>query len=206
MTLRSNLNKYQNTIKQHTQIITNQNKFIKIGTVSGYDPEKYLVKVDFQPYDNQQIPETSWVPIASLHAGTNRGVFTPPKLQDQAIVAFGDGVYQNGVLLGYIFSDVDVPPTVPSGTFLLQIGNGSDISTISIAENGSLTISSSQSVTITAPAITISSEGGDAGFLAKFAELKAAYDAHTHATSGGESSPPSQPLDSNVSTQVVKAE
>lgn len=206
MTLKSYVNSLNNTNKQHTQIIANNSRSIKIGTITGYDPNNYAVSVDFKPYDDNQIPQTSWIPIASLHAGTNRGVFTPPQVGDQAVVAFGDGTYQSGVLIGYIFSDVDRAPNVPAGTFLLQIGNGTDVSTIEINEDGSLKIKSSQSVTVIAPSTIIKSDGGTPGFLTKFEELKAAYDAHTHSTPSGESSPPTQPLSSDVATTVVQGE
>jgi phage baseplate assembly protein gpV len=205
MTLMSDINLLKNSHKQDTGTLTNQGKSLKFGTVTAYDPNVYAVQVTFEPYDQSQIPETQWVPIVTGHAGLNRGIFTPPKVGDEAVVAFGDGAFQNGAVIGYMFNNEDRPVLVTSGNFLIQIGDGTDLSTISIGENGELTISSSQTVTITAPSVTIGADGGSSDFLAKFTQLKTEFDAHTHPTPSGESSPPTQPLSNDVATTATQA-
>jgi phage baseplate assembly protein gpV len=83
----------------------------KKGLVTSYDPENYAVKVKLQPSDI----ETGWLPIVTLMAGQGWGVYFGPAIGDQAAVAFEDGSVEAGFCLGFLPSDEDKPPKVPSG-------------------------------------------------------------------------------------------
>jgi phage baseplate assembly protein gpV len=205
MTMQSITNGFNNIIRQHSTTISNNSQFIKIGTVTSYNPNDYTAKVTFEPYDPQQIPETGEVPIATVSAGNGRGMFFPPKIGDQVIIGFSYGQSQNGVILGYIFSEKDRPVLVPSGNFLIKIGDSGESSSIEITEAGTLTITTSQSVTVNSPHVNIGNSGSSYNFLAEFQKLKDWADAHTHLASGTETAPPTQSLPADVATSALKA-
>lgn len=92
----------------------------KFGTVTSYDPEAYLVKVMLQP---EEI-ETGWLPVEVLLAGNGFGVYAGPSVGDQAVVHFLEGDREAGWCTGFIPSDEDRPPSVPSGEILIKHKSG----------------------------------------------------------------------------------
>lgn len=81
------------------------------GIVKSYDPNTYSVKVSLQPSNTM----TGWIPILTGAIGQGYGVAYGPQVGDQAIVDFADGDVESAQVTGFIFSDSDRPPPVPSG-------------------------------------------------------------------------------------------
>lgn len=81
------------------------------GIVESYDPNTYSVKVSLQPSNTM----TGWIPILTGAIGQGYGVAYGPQAGDQAIVDFADGDIESAQVTGFIFSDADRPPAVPSG-------------------------------------------------------------------------------------------
>jgi phage protein D/phage baseplate assembly protein gpV len=74
------------------------------------DPEALCrVKVEF-PWLDEQI-ETDWAPIATLGAGSLRGVQWLPAVGDQVVVGFEHGDIHRPYVLGSIWSAADLPPS-----------------------------------------------------------------------------------------------
>lgn len=92
----------------------------RAGLVSSYDPDRYAVKVKLQPEET----ETGWLPIVTAMAGNGFGVYFGPEIDDQAVVAFLEGSVETGVCLGFLPSDIDRPPSVPSGEGLVRHKDG----------------------------------------------------------------------------------
>jgi phage baseplate assembly protein gpV len=83
----------------------------RMGLVDGYDPENYAVRVRFQPEDKP----SGWLPLQTLRAGNGAGVYAPPNLGDQVVVAFQEADRDAGVVLGALYNDEDKPLPVPAG-------------------------------------------------------------------------------------------
>lgn len=83
----------------------------KIGTISGYDPNKQAVKVLLQPEGN----ETGWIPLGSLWVGPGWGLVCAPNLGSQVEVTFVDGNDESGSANLRFFSNVEQGPAAPGG-------------------------------------------------------------------------------------------
>lgn len=83
----------------------------KQGRVTSYDPDLYAVKVELQP----EAVETGWLPIQTLMAGQGWGIYAAPAVGDQATLLFQEGDRENGWCVGFLPSDADPPPHVPTG-------------------------------------------------------------------------------------------
>jgi phage baseplate assembly protein gpV len=81
------------------------------GLVQSYDPNTYSVKVTLQPSSVL----TGWIPIETHAIGDGWGIAYGPQIGDQAIVDFADGDPEAATVSGFIYSDQDRPPPVPSG-------------------------------------------------------------------------------------------
>ncbi|QAU22604.1 hypothetical protein EO087_00290 [Dyella sp. M7H15-1] len=89
-------------------------RYAKRGVVSAYDPNTYLVKVQF-PFDDGAQPETGWIPLGALAVGKQFGIYAPPSINDQVLVVFQDGALEAGIAIQCIFDDISPPLPVPSG-------------------------------------------------------------------------------------------
>jgi phage baseplate assembly protein gpV len=73
------------------------------------DPDKLgRIKVSIES-SGEEI-ESDWLPMLTLHAGTESGFFAMPDVDDQVIVAYLDHHHQNGVVLGGIWNPDNPPP------------------------------------------------------------------------------------------------
>lgn len=119
----------------------------KLGTVTSYDPDAYLVKVMLQP---EEI-ETGWLPIMTGMAGSAFGVYYGPAIGDQALVIFQEGDATVGLCIGFLPSDEDPPPHVETGEIHL-IAKGATASVVmkpdgTIASKGTWVHSGTMKVT-----------------------------------------------------------
>lgn len=114
----------------------------RIGLVSGYDPNRYAVKVTLQPEGN----ETGWIPLGAVWVGNGWGLFAPPSLGDQVEVSFLEGSSEAGCALLRFFNDVDQPLAVPSGELWIVHKKGG---LFKLLNTGAVTFSDGQGATFT---------------------------------------------------------
>lgn len=48
--------------------------------------------------------EQRWVPVGAPMAGDDRGVFVMPEIDDEAIVAFGHGMWDHPYVIGFLWN------------------------------------------------------------------------------------------------------
>lgn len=101
----------QNAMTQRAMLAAAQKISRMHGLVKSYDPGTYSVKVALQPSGTL----TGWIPIETHAIGNGWGVAYGPAVGDQAIVDFADGDPESATVSGFIYSDQDRPPPVPSG-------------------------------------------------------------------------------------------
>jgi phage baseplate assembly protein V len=116
----------------------------RLGLVSSYNPATYAVKVKVQPDDI----ETGWLPIVTHMAGQGWGIYAGPANGDQAIVVFQEGDRETGVCLGFLPSDTDKPPSVPSGEVQVIHKSGAFLKFLS---DGTVNIVSTAGINSTGP-------------------------------------------------------
>lgn len=92
----------------------------RLGIVTGYDPNKYSVKVSLQP----EGIATGFIPFAAAWAGNGWGFFAPPSIHDPVSVIFLDGELTAGYAECCFFNAALVPLAVPSGEMWIVHANG----------------------------------------------------------------------------------
>jgi len=107
-------------MRAHAQMASQLRLSVRIGTVSGYDPDAYAVKVQFPP----DTVESGWLPIISPYVGPQWGFQAAPNVGEQAVVIFQEGDIDAGVVCGFLFNDEDRPQSVPGGELWIQHKNG----------------------------------------------------------------------------------
>lgn len=113
------------------------------GLVTSYDPNSYSVKVELQPSGKQ----TGWIPIETPAIGNGWGVAYGPSVGDQAIIDFADGDPEAATVSGFIYSDQDRPPAVPSGE-LWTVHKSASL--LKFHNDGSVELTAASSMTYTA--------------------------------------------------------
>lgn len=91
------------------------------GTITGYDPSTYAVKVQLQPDGTL----TGWIPLKSAWVGNGWGMFAPPSIGDAVEVDFQEDDAGVGSVGLRFYNDVDRPLACPSGEFWLVHKSGS---------------------------------------------------------------------------------
>jgi uncharacterized protein involved in type VI secretion and phage assembly len=86
---------------------------VVVGIVTNivHDNGDYRVKVRFPtlPNGGASGEESHWCRIISYMAGKDRGTFWLPEVEDEVLVAFCNGDFNQGVLLGGLWNGVDKP-------------------------------------------------------------------------------------------------
>jgi uncharacterized protein involved in type VI secretion and phage assembly len=73
------------------------------------DPESMgRVKVKF-PWREKE-DESCWARVATMMAGNDRGIFILPEVDDEVLVAFGNGDISNPYVIGCLWNGKDKPP------------------------------------------------------------------------------------------------
>jgi uncharacterized protein involved in type VI secretion and phage assembly len=95
------------TLRQHDVV------GVMVGIVTNivHDGGDYRVKVRFPtlPNGGQQGEDSNWFRIISYMAGKDRGVFWLPEVEDEVLVCFVNGDFNQGVILGAFWNGSDKP-------------------------------------------------------------------------------------------------
>jgi phage baseplate assembly protein V len=83
----------------------------RLGIITGYDPNKYSVKVSLQP----EGIATGFIRFAAAWVGNGWGLFAPPSINDPVSVIFIDGELTASYAECCFFNNALVPLAVPSG-------------------------------------------------------------------------------------------
>ncbi|GLQ89917.1 phage baseplate assembly protein V [Dyella flagellata] len=81
---------------------------VVIGIVKEIDPTQARVKLDF-PW-KQPAQRSNWARIAAPMSGGKRGVYVMPELEDEALVAFDHGDFEQPYVVGFLWNGQDLPP------------------------------------------------------------------------------------------------
>lgn len=90
------------------------------GVISGYDPDRYAVKVRIMPEAAfPELPsgsgETGWIPLGTQWSGDQWGDFSPPNIGDQVHVNHQEADSGTGIVSHRIHDAQHRPLPVPSG-------------------------------------------------------------------------------------------
>ena len=125
---------------------------VMVGTVKDVsDPAgEGRVKVHFPWMGGQS--DSQWAAVASPMAGDGRGVCFMPELEDEVLVAFDHGDPNQPVVLGFMWSGRDKPPSTSTRERMIKSKNGHAIrfldSTPTAGDKGALIIEDAHGNTI----------------------------------------------------------
>jgi hypothetical protein len=126
------MHEFLNGVKAKAQM-ANQGKSTRQGTISGYDPSTYSVKVTIQP-DGVL---TGWIPLKSVWIGNGWGLFSPPSIGDAVEIDYQEADGFGGSVGLRFFNDQDRPLPCPSGEFWLVHESGASFKS---TNDGKLTL------------------------------------------------------------------
>jgi phage baseplate assembly protein gpV len=136
------MNELQNAMTVTAQRAGEVSETARIAIVDAYDPATFSVKVRVQPSNVL----SGWIPVASCFVGNGWGMLAAPSIGDMVRVDFQEGDLNAGVMGAGFFNDIDRPPSVQAGEFLLKHASGSLLKfnndgTVSLVSAGALNTS-----------------------------------------------------------------
>jgi len=151
--------------------------------------------------------ESRWARVVSFMAGADRGAVFRPEVGDEVLVLFEQGDVRFPYVIGAVWNGRDAMPSQRGSdaandvrlirsrsghTIVLDDTSGAEKVTVTDQSGNSVELSSS-GVLVKSGSIALgSAQAGEALVLGDaFMQL---YNAHTHATGVGPSSPPTQPM------------
>lgn len=141
----------------------------RFGLVTSVDPTQFAARVQLQP----EAVLTGWLPILSAWVGSGWGMVALPSPGDQVLVLAQEGHADQGVIVAAAYSASMPAPVAPVGEFWLVHQSGTFIK---LCNDGSVQVQGDLHV------------AGDVyDSRGSLSQLRAHYDAHTHASL---SSPP----------------
>ena len=108
-------------IKRHAVQAAMQLGVPRFGIVESVDTATYAAKVTLQP-DGEL---TGWLPIMAMAIGSGWGIAFPPNTGDQVLVVPHEGDADSLVIVGFVYSQQQVPPNAAAGEFWLVHKTGS---------------------------------------------------------------------------------
>lgn len=182
-----------NQMRMRAQIALSNQKTVRMGLISNFNPENYTAQAIIQPQDNE-FPErsnTGWLPIFSPWVGNGWGFFAPPQIGAMCAVHYSEADLNGAFITMCGFNKKFTPLNVPSGECWLVHESGSYIK---LSNDGKIYIN----------AATVELGSISAGNLKKLLTEEAAtvFNNHTHPSNG---SPPTQQMSSTDMTQYTEA-
>jgi phage baseplate assembly protein V len=116
----------------------------RTGLITSYDPKKHAVKVAIQP---EGVEVAGWIPLGAIGVGNGFGIVCGPNLGDMVQVAFDNASPNAPRIVGRFFSNVNMPPAVPSGDTYIVHQSGS---ALKFNGDGTITVTATSSITYTA--------------------------------------------------------
>ena len=117
------MNTLRNVMRLEAERAASRIALVRMGIVTGYDPDHYAAKVTLQPEGHP----TGWLPITTPWVGNGWGWYAPPSIGDVVEVHFQEGDRESGFIVNRFFSAKTKPLSVPSGEAWLVHGSGSFI-------------------------------------------------------------------------------
>lgn len=139
----------------------------RFATVTSYNSANATARVLMQPEGTL----SGWLPVLSAWSGHGWGMICPLAAGDQVLVVPQEGDAAHGVIVGRAFSSTNPPPQAPTGECWLVHASGASVK---LRQDGTVSISGDLHVT-----------GDVYDRHGSLAHLRATYDFHTHAASGG---------------------
>lgn len=68
-----------------------------------------------------------WCSVASVTAGNDRGIFFMPEIDDEVLVAFEQGSFEHGYVVGYPWNPVQLPPATDPNQRMIRSREGHTI-------------------------------------------------------------------------------
>ena len=140
---------FLNAAKQMADVARAQTLTVRMGIVTGYDPDLYAVKVAIAGLDII----TPWIPLKALAVGDGFGILAAPNLGDAVSVHFFGGTIDCATVGLRFFGDGAAPPQVAAGEYLIKHRSGA---LLQFAADGSVQIVTSGDLAVQV--------GGDASF------------------------------------------
>lgn len=124
---------------------------IVIGKVTRTQDDQGLGRIQVNyPWLNG--PEERWVSVASPMAGPDRGTFFMPEVDDEVILAFHQGMWDDPVVIGFLWNPQQRPPSADPRQRMIRSKNGHAIrfvdSTPNAGNQGALIIEDGHGNTI----------------------------------------------------------
>jgi uncharacterized protein involved in type VI secretion and phage assembly len=95
---------------------------VAIGIVTSVNDPHGLGRVQLK-FPWMDLNDSSWAPVAAPMAGSKRGAFLMPEVDDEVLVSFELGDFNHPFVVGFLWNGVDKPPeTDPKNRVLLTPG------------------------------------------------------------------------------------
>lgn len=210
------MNKFLNLIRMQAALAGNQKNFVRLGQISGYDPDNFLAKAIIYPADPNDDTgttlETGWLPIFSPWVGNNWGMFAAPSIGDICEIQFQEANLQTGFICLRTYTYQSRPLSVQSGEFWLVHQSGSFIK---LTNDGKVNINGNVEIDVSGPTINITATSvvnvqapeinlgtGTLETLMTSTAI-AVYNSHTHNDpQGGTTGVPNQQITGSQTSQV----
>jgi phage baseplate assembly protein V len=99
-----------NAWKRQAAQLDSLNAQPRIGLIASVGDDGTTARVRIQPEDVM----TGWLPISHHHASNQVGIISPPNTGDQVVLIPHEGDAEQWIIIGRLYSDVDVPPQSPA--------------------------------------------------------------------------------------------
>ena len=110
-----------NVIKAHAARLDQSTGQVKFATVTSVNAQNSTARVLIQP----EGVLSGWLPVLSQWVGNGWGLTCPPTPGDQVLLVPQEGDAEQGIIIGRVYSNKQMPPVAPGGEFWLVHQSGS---------------------------------------------------------------------------------